>query len=171
MTVSNFKTPFSPVASWQVDGVKRRLSCDDFGFFAEIEVDSNEPEHAGKLWMTHEITLADLVSILGYSGMVFEAREKFADKVIAAEFEQLWKCYANWNKKAKAKEIYARLRKKKAIPPIDKLCFIVSNMKKGKRLWLEGFQPHMTTWLRARGWEDGQDQTKGRLIHGEFYES
>lgn len=170
MTVANFKTPFSPVASWKVDGVERRLLCDDFGFYAEIEVDSNEEDHAGKLWMTHEVTLADLVSMLGYSGHVFAATAKMADRAIELEFEELWKVYANWNKKADAKKLYIRLRKKKALPPIDRLCLIVSNMKQGKRLWLQGYQPHMTTWLRARGWEDGQDAPKGRLIHGEFYE-
>jgi hypothetical protein len=76
---------------------------------------------------------------------------------IDAEFEAAWGHWARKQSKGQARRTYRKWRKSGKMPKVEQLVRVFCNMQNHRRGWLEGFQPHFSTWLNNEGWLDEQD--------------
>lgn len=95
----------------------------------------------------------------GGEGATFKGQNSFK----GADFDRFWAAYPRKTAKAKAREVWKRLR-----PDEAKLGVILAALERQKQCdqWQRGIIPHASTWLNQERWED-EIATQGLLPLGE----
>jgi len=78
------------------------------------------------------------------------------------QFEKLWAAWLKKRSKGQARKTFKKLHEAGALPPIDDLVSFAES-RQSDPAWRKphpetgeprAFQPHLSTWLNAEGWED-----------------
>lgn len=71
-----------------------------------------------------------------------------------SDFEKLWEAWPVKKSRAAAQGLFLVLFRKGTLPSLDMLLTKIRDLKERDAHWLNGYPPHLHTWLRSQGWLD-----------------